>query len=141
MTNHVLVINNLVVQAMTGNPYDVFNKETAKKFIDAPDEVNVNWRYVDGEFIAPETPDEKQLMKIKNSEKAKNLLLNTDWVVLSDVSGEDCNPRLSNVSEFLDYRNALRNIAINPPDVEIVWLEKPTEQWTEITANNISANT
>lgn len=51
-------------------------------------------------------------------------LSETDWVVLSDVD-------VGNKQEFLDYRNQIRNLAINPVENPI-WPEKPNSVWSNI---------
>ena len=55
------------------------------------------------------------------------LLSQTDWVTFSDVATG--NPKLINQSDFLIYRNIIRNLSINPvidPDFPTI----PTEQWS-----------
>ena len=47
------------------------------------------------------------IAKNKCKSKAKQLISNTDWSVLPDVS-------ITNKSEFESYRNILRNYIINP---------------------------
>lgn len=65
------------------------------------------------------------LAKVK--EKAQSLLQATDWATLSDVTTGS--PKLTNQSDFLTYRNALRSIAVNPID-NPVWPTLPSEQWS-----------
>jgi hypothetical protein len=59
-------------------------------------------------------------------DKAKQALLDTDWSVLTDVDGPD--RYLENRSDFIFYRNTMRNIAIDPKPVA-KWLDKPDAIW------------
>lgn len=55
------------------------------------------------------------------SMKAKQLISATDWSVLTDVG-------LANVSEFVAYRAALRDLIKNPV-VDPVWPTEPQPVW------------
>ena len=75
----------------------------------------------------------KAKIKQSNKQKAKDLLSETDWTTISDVSSPDkCNPYLSNPSDFISYRNALRAIVFNPPDTEIEFPAIPEEIWQTV---------
>lgn len=54
--------------------------------------------------------------------KATTLLNNTDWTQVSDCP-------LLNKQEFMDYRAAVRAIALNPT-ADAVFPQLPTEQWS-----------
>ena len=62
--------------------------------------------------------------------QATRLLYETDWTTIADVGDPaKSNPYLVNVSEFVTYRSALRQLAVYPV-VDPVWPTKPTEQWS-----------
>lgn len=68
--------------------------------------------------------DQNKLSEFKKNnckEEAKKRISNCDWSVLSDV-------KISNKSEFENYRAILRNYILNPvenPD----WPNEPTPIW------------
>jgi hypothetical protein len=67
-----------------------------------------------------------------NKTTASQLLYETDWTTISDVSDPTkSNPYLVNVNEFLVYRNAVRQYAINPVAGQIDWPAVPTAQWAD----------
>jgi hypothetical protein len=66
-----------------------------------------------------------------NKQTAVSLLKATDWAASEDIANPQvANPYLINQSEFLAYRSAVREIAINPVAGNIEWPVKPTEQWS-----------
>lgn len=66
----------------------------------------------------------------QNKTEAKNLLAATDWVNEPDVYDPANNPHLTNRSEFITYRDAIRPIAVNPVAGNLNWPVKPTEVWS-----------
>ena len=88
------------------------------------------WTYENGQFIAPPVPTppaptpEELLEKCKNT--AKGLLQQTDWVTLPDVTTGT--PKLLNQTDFINYRSAVRALAVNPV-TNPEWPTLPTEQW------------
>jgi hypothetical protein len=69
----------------------------------------------------------------QNKENAVTRLQNTDWTTIPDVGDPTkSNPYLSNVQDFVVYRNAVRQYAINPVAGDINWPTKPTEVWTTV---------
>ena len=69
----------------------------------------------------------------ENKQTAINLLKKTDWTTIPDVSDSTkSNPYLSNVSDFVAYRNAVRQYALNPVAVDIAWSTIPQEVWTTV---------
>jgi hypothetical protein len=69
----------------------------------------------------------------ENKATAVALLQETDWATIPDVSDPTkSNPYLSNASEFVTYRNAVRQYAINPVAGYIQWPTMPTEVWTTV---------
>jgi hypothetical protein len=67
--------------------------------------------------------------KAANKATASSLLAGTDWTTIADIGLPTANPRLSNQSEFIAYRQVIRQIAVYPPAGEIVWATPPTEVW------------
>ena len=66
-----------------------------------------------------------------NKTKASELLATTDWVNQPDVIDPARNPHLLNQADFLSYREALRQIAVNPPSTQVTnWPTLPTELWS-----------
>lgn len=68
--------------------------------------------------------EEVQSIIAKNNckSKAKQLISNSDWSVLSDVN-------ITNKSEFENYRSILRNLILNPIEDPIFPIE-PTPIWS-----------
>jgi len=68
-----------------------------------------------------------------NKQTAITLLQQTDWTTIPDVSDPTkSNPYLSNVNDFVIYRNAVRQYALNPVAGEITWPVIPQEAWTTV---------
>jgi hypothetical protein len=68
---------------------------------------------------------------IQNKQLASQKLYETDWTTIPDVSDPTkSNPYLVNTSEFLIYRNAVRQYAINPIAGNIDWPVTPTAIWS-----------
>ena len=68
-----------------------------------------------------------------NKNTAVNLLQKTDWTTIPDVSDPTkSNPYLANANDFVTYRNAVRQYAINPVAGDITWPTLPQEVWTTV---------
>jgi hypothetical protein len=68
-----------------------------------------------------------------NKQTAIQLLQQTDWTTIPDVSDPTkSNPYLSNVNDFVTYRNTVRQYAINPVAGNITWPTLPQEVWTTV---------
>ena len=68
-----------------------------------------------------------------NKQKAILKLNDTDWTTIPDVSDPTkSNPYLSNVNDFVTYRNAVRQYALNPVAGDITWPTLPQEVWTNV---------
>jgi hypothetical protein len=75
---------------------------------------------------SPPTADE-------NKSTAIGLLQQTDWTTIPDVSDPTkSNPYLANVNDFVTYRNAVRQYAINPIAGNITWPTLPQETWASV---------
>jgi hypothetical protein len=68
-----------------------------------------------------------------NKQTAISKLQQTDWTAIPDVSDSTkSNPYLSNVNDFVNYRNVVRQYAINPVAGDIAWPTLPQEVWTAV---------
>jgi hypothetical protein len=68
-----------------------------------------------------------------NKQTAISLLQQTDWTIIPDVSDSTkSNPYLSNVADFVIYRNAIRQYAVNSVAGDITWPTMPQEVWTPV---------
>jgi hypothetical protein len=74
-------------------------------------------------------PTQEADSKAANKATASSLLAGTDWTTIADIGLPTANPRLSNQSEFIAYRQVIRQIAVYPPAGEVVWPTPPTEVW------------
>ena len=127
---YVYLTNNIVTDQAQIDPINVFSKNYAEQFIEAPDEVTHNWSLVDGEWVAPVVPvPTSEQIQAENKQRASTLLLETDWVELPSVSDINNIPYLLNKAEFIDYRIALRVIVVNPSEVDIEFPSIPSAIW------------
>lgn len=70
----------------------------------------------------------------ENKATAMSRLTTTDWTQIPSVSDKAVsNPFLVNATEFAEYRNLLREIAVNPVAGDLVWPVKPDEIWETVT--------
>lgn len=78
--------------------------------------------------VPPSPPAAQQ-----NKANAVAKLQATDWTTIPDVSDPTkSNPYLSNVQDFVAYRNTVRQYAINPVAGTINWPTLPQEVWTTV---------
>jgi hypothetical protein len=86
-----------------------------------------------GEVGAYEPPPPYILTAEDNKAKATQLLFKTDWATIPDVSDKTMsNPYLSNLNEFLSFRNQVRQIVINPVAGDINWPTLPEAIWESV---------
>jgi hypothetical protein len=99
------------------------------------------WRIIDSEAdllkderLSIDEPTEQPIMTVDvNKRKAVGLLLDSDWTASGDVGDSTkANPYLANQSDFIIYRNALRQIALNSVQGNIEFPIPPTEQWVTV---------
>lgn len=121
---YAVILENIVENITLADP----EYAASQGWIACPDNVNIDWIYKDGEFFPP--PPDPEKAKEQNKAIATQLLSDTDWSTLPDVTDTTKNPYLVNSQEFVDYRNQLRQIAVNPPVIVDPWPVKPTEQWS-----------
>jgi len=78
--------------------------------------------------VPPSPPTAEQ-----NKQTAIIKLKQTDWTTIPDVSDPaKSNPYLSNVNDFVTYRNAVRQYAVNPVAGDTTWPTLPQEVWTTV---------
>jgi hypothetical protein len=74
----------------------------------------------------PPTAEDNKLM-------ASDLLYRTDWTTIPDVADPTkSNPYLANPQDFVVYRNAVRQYAVNPIAGNIDWPLIPTAIWVKV---------
>lgn len=84
--------------------------------------------------VAPLSEEElsqlSEQRKQENKRIAESLLSQSDWVENPSVSDTSRTPHLTNFEEIMDYRMALRAIAINPPEFIEQLPTKPDNIWS-----------
>lgn len=81
----------------------------------------------------PPTPIPQPPTAEQNKQTAVFKLQATDWTTIPDVADPTkSNPYLSNSQDFVVYRNAVRQYAINPVAGNISWPTLPQEVWTTV---------
>lgn len=76
-------------------------------------------------------PDPCPAPQEMNRLAASNGLYETDWTSIPDITDpKKCTPYLTNQQDFLDYRNQLRAIALNPPAMSVQMPTKPKPKWS-----------
>lgn len=79
------------------------------------------------------TPEELAIAedqrKVANKNQAEQALIASDWTEVRSVTDSTKTPHLSNGEEFIEYRLALRAIAVDPPVTVEEWPVKPDEVW------------
>jgi hypothetical protein len=94
-----------------------------QELIDAA--ITNGWQRTDGPAPPPVPTAEL------NKSIASSRLYDTDWTTIVDVSDPTkSDPYLTNLADFMSYRNELRKIAVNPIGGEIDWPVKPKAQWS-----------
>ena len=108
-----------------------FNDGKPNETIDSlPPWVNnaINAWNVANTSVPPSLPTAEQ-----NKQTAVIKLQETDWAIISDVADPaKSNPYLSNVQDFVIYRNAVRQYAVYPVAEEINWPVVPQEIWVKV---------
>jgi len=81
----------------------------------------------------PPVPDPVPPTAEQNKATATTKLQATDWATIPDVADPvKSNPYLSNVQDFVTYRNAVRQYAVYPVAGNINWPAVPQEVWTTV---------
>ena len=105
------------------SPYDHTSGAKWVEWIDFPDNFDkndmYNWVYSkEGVF------KRRFISKDDNKTKAKQLIADTDWAVLEDVDLTD-----KSKSDYVSYREYIRNIIKNPIEGDIIWPDKPVTEF------------
>lgn len=124
------VENEKVVEVTQVDPFTIFRKEYAEMFIACPENVEAGWTYNGAAFTPPPGPTGEQIAA-ENKQKALLKLQETDWADLPSVSDVNNNPHLLNKAEFDAYRLEMREIAVYPPEMQILWKPAPKAQWSK----------
>jgi hypothetical protein len=111
-----------------------FEVDSAHEWVDCPDDITAgNFTYANGQFTPVPVPEPVPPTAAQNKQTAVAFLQTTDWTTIPDVGDPTkSNPYLSNVQDFVVYRNAVRQYAINPIAGDINWPQRPTEIWTTV---------
>lgn len=87
------------------------------------------WEIAYQQSIAPPPPPTAE----QNKQTASQRLQQTDWTTIPDVADSTkSNPYLSNVQDFVNYRNAVRQYAVYPVAGNINWPIVPQEVWIKV---------
>lgn len=125
---YAIIENSIVTNIVLASPEFAQSQDwvLTPEYVDGM-AVGTGWGYVDGQFIHPVPSD----YSAQNKEQAESLLQETDWTEFPSVADIDKNPHLVNLNEFINYRVALRGIAVNPPKTQgFNFPTKPVEQWS-----------
>lgn len=93
---------------------------------------NDNWytSYIVTNYDPEQQAYQDNLRKQANKQQASLLLSQTDWTAVPSIADPaQSNPFLANQNAFFEYRNQVRQIALNPPIVVEVWPVEPDEVW------------
>jgi predicted small secreted protein len=141
MEYSITIDNDDVIQAMyligsSNEPADAIpiTNEIANSIMNA---ASPSWfKYVNN-ALENNTPFIENYIALKNQvinkQMASKLLYETDWTTIPDVSDPTkTNPYLENVSDFISYRNELRQIAVNPPIIIVEMPQIPLPNWQAV---------
>lgn len=78
MANFARIINNIAVDVST-NPTSQFHPDLAKEFKPVPDQVQNNWRLVNGKWSAPESISPPRQWTQDNFRNAMSLSEKVNW--------------------------------------------------------------
>lgn len=101
----------------------------------APEETGGQWytTWIIGTYDPEQQAYQDAQRKQANKQQASQLLSATDWTAIPSVADPaQSNPFLANQAAFLEYRNQLRQIAVNPPVVVSSWPVEPDEVWETV---------
>lgn len=96
---------------------------------DLIDEAIANgWENVTGSWPPQPSPTDIQA---QNKTEAVSRLQATDWAATVDITDQSfSDPYLGNQPAFLQYRSAVRKIAVNPPTTPVTeWPVEPAAIW------------
>jgi len=116
-------------------PQPVYDPLTQYISSGPPEYIDGNWytSWVVGTYDPEQQEYQDNLRRQANKQNASNLLTQTDWTAIPSIADPaQSNPFLANQNAFFEYRNQLRQIAINPPIVVEVWPVEPDEVWETV---------
>ena len=125
------ILSSLVVQV---NPLgETFEVDSDHEWVDCPDNITAgNFTYVNGSFD-PYVAPVPSFTAEENKQIAVALLQATDWATIPDVGDPaKSNPYLSNAQKFVEYRNVVRQYAINPVAGVISWPGQIKAKWVNV---------
>lgn len=80
---------------------------------------------------APPSPPTPEEIQKQNKDVAIGLLYTTDWSELPSVSDpQKSNPYLTNLQEFVVWRNNVRAVVVNPPTTVVNFPAAPKAVWS-----------
>jgi hypothetical protein len=111
-----------------------FPVDSVHQWVDCPDDITAcNYTYSNEQFTSVPQPAPVPPTAEQNKQNAISKLQTTDWTTIPDVGDSTkSNPYLSNVQDFVTYRNAVRQYAITPVAGNISWPAVPQESWTTV---------
>ena len=125
-------LNEQDIYTVYPTPQPVYNPILQNQNEGTPECIEGKWYQT--WMVSPATAQEIEYRetnaKSENGLAAVNLLKESDWAEVPSVSNPEMKPYLENVQEWLEYRAALRKIAIQPPVEVTEWPQKPSEQWS-----------
>lgn len=128
-------LNEVNIFVVLPTPVPEYNTITQNCNQGTPEKTQGSWfqTWIVTDATAEEILVREQSAKNANKQEASSLLTETDWTTIPDVGDQTkSNPYLSNVNEFVTYRNEVRAIALNPPITVDIWPTKPVEIWLPV---------
>ena len=122
------VINVIEYESDPGNPPPGFEDGIIAVQSDV---AGPGWTYESGQFVEPPmpAPTPKELLD-RCKQKAQALLYQTDWSEIPSVNNTSNTPHLLNQQDFLDFRNAVRALVVEPVETP-TFPAIPTAQWSK----------
>lgn len=127
--NPVLQFAREIAPVLTNKGHYEQAFEVVDKFADYTDEEGNTVTKAEQEAAAIAADEEQK--KAANKAQAERLLQEDDWVENPSASDTTKPIYLANYDEIMDYRIALRMIAVNPPVVVVAWPTKPEKIWAQ----------
>lgn len=123
---NVLFDNIGTLEPFTANPNDTSNPSSKQIFDECVAGIYGEVKpYVEPPPYVPSADFNKQT--------AIGFLQQTDWTTIGDIGNPElCNPYLANQSEFIAYRNVIRQFVFNPVEGDINWPAMPQEDWQTV---------
>ena len=92
---------------------------------------NAGSAWATADYNAKNPPPPPPPTAAQNAITASGMLASTDWATIPDVSDSSkSSPYLTNVADYLAYRNAVRQYIIHPVAGDITWPTAPKAIWS-----------